>query len=196
MWVILVSELFLEVLIRPNGYSDLMESDRAFAPSTARHISTFHVVFEGIALITFIPELWPLIDTDHIFTRGALYSRLRASMDAVLGEDAQTVTFGRFLMGLTALRFFGVVRHWKQMWINNTFRASDQEGIDRNQLPSATRISSTDSIGSVPTTQKSRQKVRERRKRKSDVRLRNVHDGMSLNIRLIFVSTFFAIRMI
>jgi hypothetical protein len=196
VWVILVSELFLEVLIRPKGYSDLMESDRAFAPSTARHISTFHIVFEGIALVTFIPELWSLIDTDDSYTQGALYSRLRASMDAVLGEDARTVTFGRFLMGLTALRLFGVVRHWKQMWINNTFQASDQEGIDRNQLPAATRISSADSIGSVPTIQKSVQKVRERRKRKSDVRFGNVYNGMSLNIRLTFVSTFFAIRMI
>lgn len=169
MWGILALELLLEVLIRPKGYSLLMESDKAFAPSTARHISTFHILFEGLALATFVPELWCLLDTDDICTGEMWYSRLRASTDAVLGEDTGAVANGRFLMGLTALRFFGVVRHWKQMWINNTFQASDQERIARNQLPATTWISATDSIASAPTLQKKLQRRRERRKRKSDV---------------------------
>eukprot|EP00980_Cylindrotheca_fusiformis_P021686 scaffold8529_cov137-Cylindrotheca_fusiformis.AAC.16 len=168
VWGILVVELLLEILIRPKGYSHLMESDKAFAPSTARHISTFHIFFEGIALVTFIPEFWCLVDETESCYRGQWYSRLTASEDAILGEDSTTVVLGRFMMGLTALRFFGVVRHWKQMWINSTFHASDQDRQARNQHPPTLWTSATDSAASAPTLKKSIMKRRERMKRKTD----------------------------
>ena len=118
-----------ETLIRPPGYFDLIESDKAYAPSTMRHINRFHLVFEAFALLTFVPEFRCALDGDNVCNRSQLLSRVRASTDAVLGDTHAAAARGHFILGLTALRFFGVVRHWKQMWINNTFRAVKVEGI-------------------------------------------------------------------
>ncbi len=52
-------------------------------------------------------------------------------MEAILGDTHGEAARGHFLMGVTALRFFGVVRHWKQMWINNTFRPVKRQGIEK-----------------------------------------------------------------
>jgi len=38
-------------------------------------------------------------------------------------------------MSLTALRLFGLIRHWKQMFINNTFRPSERQGIEKWLIP-------------------------------------------------------------
>ena len=122
-------ELIFETLIRPSGYFELIESDKAYAPSTARHINRFHLVFEALGLLTFVPEFRCAIEGDNVCNRSTTFSRVRASTDAVLGDTHADAARGQFLLGLTALRFFGVVRHWKQMWINNTFRAVKVEGI-------------------------------------------------------------------
>jgi hypothetical protein len=123
-----VLELLFEALIRPAGYMKLIESDKAFAPSTARYINRFHLIFETFGLLTFFPEFRCLLQED-VCNRNSLFSRVRASTDAVLGDTHADSARGRFLLGITALRFFGVVRHWKQMWITNTFRAVKVEGI-------------------------------------------------------------------
>ena len=47
---------------------------------------------------------------------------LLACPDSVVGETHAQAAQGRFILGITALRFFAVVRHWKQMWINNALR--------------------------------------------------------------------------
>ena len=113
-------ELLFEYLIRPSDYPDLCESDQAYAPSTARHINLFHLWFESLALLLFIPEFDCLFDKDSCGQR-VPWSGLWASVYAVDGSDSSRAVAGRLCLGLTSLRLFGLVRHWKQMWINNTF---------------------------------------------------------------------------
>jgi hypothetical protein len=127
-------ELVVEVIIRPKNYFQLITSDKAFAPSVARHINRFHLVFEFIALLTFIPEFSCVVDT-LVCERESKFGRVKASLDAVLGHSHAEAARGRFLLGITALRFFGVVRHWKQMWINNTFRPMKREGVNNWMFP-------------------------------------------------------------
>lgn len=122
VWAILALELIFEVLIRPKGYMELISSDRAFAPSTARHINRFHLFFEVLALFTFIPEFNCIRNVEGCSTSSD-YTRIQLSIDAVAGDSHTSAAKGRFFLGLTALRFFAVVRHWKQMWISNAFRA-------------------------------------------------------------------------
>ena len=131
IWSILVLELIFEVIIRPPGYSDLIQSDRAFAPSTARYINRFHLIFEGIALITYIPN-FACLATGDICSR---MSRVLASMDAVIGKTPAQSAKGRFFLGLTVLRLFGLIRHWKQMFINNTFHSVKRDGIEKWLIP-------------------------------------------------------------
>lgn len=131
-WCVLVLELIFEVIIRPGNYFQLVESDKAFAPSTARYISRFHLVFEALALATFIPSFRC---TDEGGCEGGYFNLVLASAAAVRGPTHADAANGRFLLGLTSLRFFGVIRHWKQMWINNTFQATKREGIERWLFP-------------------------------------------------------------
>jgi hypothetical protein len=119
-----------EMLIRPKGYGDLIQSDKAFAPSTARHINRFHLVFEIIALLTFIPELTCTRNIEMCMS-GSIFSRVQASLYATLGSSSAEAAKGRFILGLTALRCFGLVRHWKQMWINKTFHPVQGAWADR-----------------------------------------------------------------
>jgi hypothetical protein len=134
VWIILVLELVFELMIRPSNYYQLIKSDKAFAPSTARHINNFHLFFEILALVTYIPEFRCGGDPDSC-RRGALFSRVKASADAILGPTHSDAAWGRLVLGLSSLRFFGVIRHWKQMWINNTFHPTKREGIEKWLFP-------------------------------------------------------------
>ena len=127
-------ELLFEVIIRPQGYSELIQSDRAFAPSTARYINRFHLIFEGIALITYIPNFVCLAAEDMCW-RESRFSRVLASMDAIMGKTHAQSAMGRFFLGLTVLRLFGLIRHWKQMFINNTFHSVKRDGIEKWLIP-------------------------------------------------------------
>lgn len=49
-------------------------------------------------------------------------SGVDAALSAVLGPERSDGTLGRLTIGLTALRIVGLVRHWKIMWINRTFK--------------------------------------------------------------------------
>lgn len=134
VWSVLVLELIFEVIIRPPRYSELIQSDRAFAPSTARYINRFHLIFEGIALITYVPN-FACLSADDICWRESRFSRVMASMDAIVGETHAQSAKGRFFLGLTVLRLFGLIRHWKQMFINNTFQSVKREGIEKWLIP-------------------------------------------------------------
>lgn len=150
-------EWLLELLIRPPDYYELMESDKAFSPTTARYISFFHTFFEAISLATFLPELWCIIFDDEVCFKQSLFSRSRSSMEAVLGHSAGAVMVGRILMGITAFRFFAVVRHWKQALINDTYKTGTNP-FKRKRL---SRTSAGDSISSYST-------ALEKRKKKTD----------------------------
>lgn len=121
VWTILVLELLCEVFIRPDGYRALLESDKAYAPSTARFINSFHLVFETIALAVFIPEFLCLWTSTYQCGDRPTFSFFHATLLAVLGPTRAKTFYGRAYLALVRLRVFGLVRHWKKMWINNTF---------------------------------------------------------------------------
>ena len=138
VWVILVIELIFEVLIRPSDYGRLVQSDKAYTPSTARFISQMYIIGEAVALATFIPEIGCLQDTYNVCSNRSLFgplNQVRATVLAVLGPSSFKSLYGRFFMGLMALRFFGVVRHWKQMLINQTFHPTKREGLEKWVIP-------------------------------------------------------------
>jgi hypothetical protein len=119
VWVILGFELLFEYLIRPADFNEMIKSDKAFAPSTARHINSFHLFFESLSLLLFIPQLPCVFQRkcgDDIY-----FSAVWASLHSVTDKNGTTAAFARFCLGLTFLKAFGLFRHWKQMWINRTF---------------------------------------------------------------------------
>jgi hypothetical protein len=129
VWCILVIELFLEYIIRPAGYHKLILSDKAYAPATARHINFFHLLVESVALLLFIPRFFCIARQETCGDRLPL-SLVNASFNAVVGQSLSTVAIGRLVLGMTFLRAFGLVRHWKQMWINSTFIRNRDSGTE------------------------------------------------------------------
>lgn len=124
-------ELLIEWTIRPADFLDLIASDKAYAPSTTRFINAYHLFFEVISLALFVPNFICL----HKGNCGARvpFSGLDSSLSAVLGPTKWDSVLGRLFIGFRTLRIFGLVRHWKKMWINNTFRdVRLQRGIFHN----------------------------------------------------------------
>lgn len=107
------------IFIRPEGYKGLLKSKKAYAPATVRHINTFHICMEFVSLLLFIPEIF-------CFLFGSCGGRLSnpfledAFLRAIRGPERVQVFVGRFILALLPLRIFGMVRHWKQMWMTNT----------------------------------------------------------------------------
>lgn len=138
VWIILIVELLFEILIRPNNYWQLIRSEKAYLPSTARYISFVFILGEAIALITYIPELACLKHDDTACSNRSVFgplSQVRASMSAVLGPTRQESVFGRLFMNLMVFRFFGVIRHWKQTYTNQTFYPTKREGLEKWFVP-------------------------------------------------------------
>lgn len=124
-------ELLFERLIRPWGYFDLMKSDKAYAPSTARYINRYHLVAESISLLLFIPN-FSCLATGQC-GKDIPFTTLDASMRAILGDTHASALFGRFVIGLSGFRFVGLVRHWKQMWLNHAFN-DENNGMVHDML--------------------------------------------------------------
>ena len=120
MWIILLLELLLEVFIRPDGYHELIQSDKAFAPTTVRYISGLHLVIELISLAFFVPEFL-CIFTDTDCRDRTPVSFMHSALLAVTAPNRKYALAGRAFFVLIRLRVFGLVRHWKNMWIKNTF---------------------------------------------------------------------------
>ena len=126
VWCILLLELFFEYLIRPWDYNQAIESERAYQPATARYINNFHLLFESLALVLFIPEM-PCLFHDNCGSDGsAMLSLQRAAMMAVTGSTKAEISRGHFVIGLAFLRMFALIRHWKQMWIRSMFDVDDE----------------------------------------------------------------------
>lgn len=139
VWAFLVMELFLEWMIRPPDYYHLVESEKAYAPSTARSINSFHMFFELLSLALYIPEFICLGSNNC----GDLtpFSALWASITSVLGPTLWDSCLGHFCIGLRTLRMFALVRHWKKMRINNTLSDGtnirdhyDSDRIDQHKM--------------------------------------------------------------
>jgi hypothetical protein len=120
VWIILVLELVFEVLIRPTGYQALTQSAKAYAPSTARFLNKFHLAFEVLALVLFIPELWCIFDSNYNCSEAVAMNMVQSSLKSVLGPHRLECFAGMCMFAFARLRIFGVVRHWKLMWINSS----------------------------------------------------------------------------
>lgn len=118
VWIILALELLFEFLIRASDYKELIRSDKAFAPSTARQINFFHLLFESLSLLLFIPQFPCVLRKDC--GDSIPFSNVWASVNAVT-STSETSAIGHFCLGLSFLKAFGLFRHWKQMWISRTF---------------------------------------------------------------------------
>jgi hypothetical protein len=116
-------ELFLEFLIRPKNYQELVRSDKAFAPTSARFLNRFHFVCESLSLLLYIPQLVCGLSGNCSTSFGAS----RRTLWALTSSSSGKALAGRFLLGLTFLRSFGLARHWKQMWLNHTYDKHDQD---------------------------------------------------------------------
>jgi len=127
VWCILVLELAFEFLLRPSNYDSLISADKAYAPSTARHINRYHLFFEASALLLFIPTAQCVFRNT---CRDSIYlSGIESAISSVKSTEGWRAALGRLSNGLIFLRCFGLVRHWKQMWIAHTFEGNhDSEG--------------------------------------------------------------------
>ena len=122
VFCILVLELIGEVFIRPDGYRRLMFTEKAFSPQVIRGINNFHLVVEIISLIFFIPEFICLFGDEACRQQ---FSLSNASQWGVIGPDRIHAFYGRAFYAIVRLRMFGMVRHWKQTWINATILEPD-----------------------------------------------------------------------
>lgn len=85
-----------------------------------RYINSFHLLIESASLAVFIPEFLCLWASTNCGDRPT-FSFFSAAYRAVLGPTRSAAFLGRLYLALVRFRVFGLVRHWKKMWINNTF---------------------------------------------------------------------------
>eukprot|EP00531_Pseudo-nitzschia_arenysensis_P017663 CAMPEP_0116121408 /NCGR_PEP_ID=MMETSP0329-20121206/3682_1 /TAXON_ID=697910 /ORGANISM="Pseudo-nitzschia arenysensis, Strain B593" /LENGTH=1270 /DNA_ID=CAMNT_0003615221 /DNA_START=74 /DNA_END=3886 /DNA_ORIENTATION=+ len=139
VWCILVLELTFEVLIRPKNYHELLESEKAYRPSTARYINSRYVFGETLALVLYIPELicFRKEASDVCLAKGDAGQLLlvNASIAAVLGPTKFDSLRGRLLMGSMAFRLFGVIRRWQHMLIQQIVRPTTRQGLEKWVIP-------------------------------------------------------------
>jgi hypothetical protein len=108
------------------------------------------------------------------------------TMNAVLGPSKVDAALGRFFIGLRTLRIFSLVRHWKKMWINNTFQEGDgnrgkltyllMQGEDLNGRPVTQIIrkgkSKVDDEATAEENHAALQKAKDKRSSEDDQRLK------------------------
>ena len=122
IWTVLSLELIFEVFIRPDGYHSLIRSDKAFAPTTVRYISGLHLVVEFMSLAFFVPEFLCLFTKSGTTCSGRpVFSFLNATLLAVTGSTRIEALAGRAFYACLRLRVFGLVRHWRNMWVHTNF---------------------------------------------------------------------------
>jgi hypothetical protein len=139
IWSILTVELVFEVFIRPDRYFELIISDKAFTPTTVRFISGLHLLVEAVSLGFFVPEFWCLFDNGIQCDGRPKFSFLRATLMAVVGSTEGEALAGRAFYACVRLRVFGLVRHWRNMWIRKTFIKRNQKGRFVNDQKSVDR---------------------------------------------------------
>jgi hypothetical protein len=118
-------ELIFQVLIRPPDYHDILHTEKAFLPSTARHINSFHLTYEALALILFFPHVICTLSSKCL--DGPFLNRAKAPLLALTSASTLEAALGRLDLSLTILRAFGLIRHWKQMWIRSAFETGKKD---------------------------------------------------------------------
>lgn len=130
VWVILVLELVFETFVRPDGYQSLLMSEKAYAPSTARFINRFHLFGEVVSITTFVPEFVCVLSPTYQCGDRFKVSLFNALFMKILGPTRMQVFYGLAFLALVRLRVFGLVRHWKKMWLkHHTFPTIQSTGI-------------------------------------------------------------------
>ena len=93
VWIVLVLELLFQVFIRPEGYSALLVSDKAYSPTTVRYINAFHLFIELLSLGIFIPEFLCIFRNESCSKRYP-FSFYNAAMMGVIGPSRADVFYG------------------------------------------------------------------------------------------------------
>lgn len=127
IWCILTLELVFEVFIRPNDYHSLIQSDKAYTPTTVRFISGLHLVVEAVSLGFFVPEFLCLLQPDLRCDERPKFSFLYATLLAISGPTRLDSFAGRAFYACVRLRVFGLVRHWKNMWVNTKYLKREKQ---------------------------------------------------------------------
>jgi len=125
VWFVLVIELLFQVFIRPEGYNHLIESEKAFSPSTVRYINAFHLFIESFSLAIYIPEFLCLFNGESCGKR-LPFSFHNAAIIGVIGPTGLDVFYGHVYVALIRLRVFAIVRHWRNFWLAKTFANGGQ----------------------------------------------------------------------
>ena len=90
-----------------------------------------HLIVEVISLIFFIPEFQCLFQSDLTCDGRPKFSFLNATLLAVTSDSRRRALAGRAFFACIRLRVFGLVRHWKNSWINKNFlKRRGQQGWD------------------------------------------------------------------
>lgn len=136
VWLVLLLELLFECFIRPDGYKVLILSDKAYSPDIVRYINAFHLLVEFLSLLLFMPEFHCLFTGDSCSTRYK-FSFYNAALLSSTASTRKEAFYGRAYLAAIRLRVFGLVRHWKTMWINNIFlhRQRDRSQLFNNLFP-------------------------------------------------------------
>lgn len=145
IWTILCFELAFEVFIRPDGYRKLIKSEKAYMPITVRHISRLHLIVEFLSLGFFVPEFLCIFQQDLSCSAPSNFSFLHAVLRGVTGETRLQALTGRIFLAVLRLRIFGLVRHWRNMWINRIFlKSKGNRGWTVDVAPVTEKIQSLD----------------------------------------------------
>ena len=162
VFLVLVVELVCEVFIRPEGYHILINSEKAYAPSTARFINAFHLCGETISLVLFAPEFVCLFSKYECGDR-LPFSYFNAAFTGILGPQRINAFKAFLYIAVIRLRVFGLVRHWRNMWVNNTFVTMKSTSLVRLFCPERN-----------PTSQRKRESMKELMQKEKDMAITNV----------------------
>jgi hypothetical protein len=122
VWVVLVVELILEAFVRPDNYRHLIMTEKAYHPETMRYMNACQLAVEAFSLLLYMSEFWCIFQAESCSQRYR-FSLYNALLMAVTGSTRLKVLGGSAYMALIRLRIFGLVRHWKNMWLNAESRS-------------------------------------------------------------------------
>jgi len=129
IWCILTMELVFQVFIRPDEYNALIQSEKAFTPTTVRFISGLHLAIELFSLAFFVPEFLCLFRSDLMCDERPTFSFLHATILATTGPTRLDALAGRAFYACIRLRVFALVRHWKNMWVNTKYLKRERQKV-------------------------------------------------------------------
>jgi len=138
-WAILVLELLTAWFIRPTQYARLMSSDKAYSPKSASYIDNFHLFFELLSLILFALQHAQFFHFKQRDVDQWAFSATRSAIDVTFYDN--TIIRGSWAFWranlyfmIAPLRLFGLVRYWRNRWLNSTFVESDRNSRENVDL--------------------------------------------------------------